>query len=263
MFHFCFRWTKNVYLPLCKWCEVIKQCFPRSPVSAGCYLSKFSLFTVKKKKKFFLFCSKHIRNDNIIPNHISYCCCVCRTWCFITAVPLDISVTTKVPRAEKAALATSKLQSVHASAGRTHIGWIFFLFFFWRKEKYLKFARTKHRYFPWSLHAAHQVWMCGHAENRGGIHKCIFLVLFFFFTFIYPRKQKQRHQNSIFLLYSPQRAQWAQTPIQNSSKHSQCQSVLLNFQPECSSIFMCLLYENSTIWMMEYWSTSPCLLLQW
>ena len=89
------------------------------------------------------------------------------------------------------------------------------------------------------------------------------LFCFFFFTFIYPRKQKQRHQNSIFLLYSPQRAQWAQTPIQNSSKHSQCQSVLLNFQPECSSIFMCLLYENSTIWMMEYWSTSPCLLLQW
>lgn len=55
MFHFCFRWTKNVYLPLCKWCEVIKQCFPRSPVSAGCYLSKFSLFTVKKKKKVLSF----------------------------------------------------------------------------------------------------------------------------------------------------------------------------------------------------------------
>lgn len=69
--------------------------------------------------------------------------------------------------------------------------------------------------------------------------------------FLYPTKQKQKHQDSIFLLYSPQRAQWAQASIQNSSKHSRCESVLLNFQPEFSSIFMCL-YENSTIWMMEH-----------
>lgn len=117
---------------------------------------------------------------------------------------------------------------------------------FWRRKEYLKFARTKHPYCSWSLHAVHQAWTWGHAENRCGIDKPVFP------PFLYLTKQKQKHQNSIFLLYSPQRAQWAQTPIQNSSKHSRCESVLLNFQPECSSIFMCLLYENSTIWMIEH-----------
>lgn len=65
-FLFVLAGPKIIYLPLCKCCEVIIQCCPRSPVSAGCYLSKLSLFSKKKVLSFLR--SKHIpRNNNIIP----------------------------------------------------------------------------------------------------------------------------------------------------------------------------------------------------
>lgn len=186
----------------------------------------------------------HNKKQQHNPHHISHCCCVCRTWCLITAVP---------PR--------------HC---RYNIGTAW-----WKSSiRYIKVAVSPR--IGWKN--PHWVICCGEERNTWSLleqstdivldpyMQCIrygFVgmlstgvaytnVFSFSLPFLYPRKQKQKHQNSIFRLYSPQRAQWAQTPIQNSSKHSQCQSILLNFQPECSSIFMCLLYENSAIWMMEY-----------
>lgn len=79
-----------------------------------------------KEKVLSFLQQTHTKKQQHNPHHICHCC-VCHTRCLITAVPLDIAVTTKVPRAGKAALGTSKLQSVHALGGRTHIGRFIFL----------------------------------------------------------------------------------------------------------------------------------------
>lgn len=248
MFHVCFRRTKTIYLPLCKRCEVIMQCFPRSPVSAGCYLSKFSLFSKKKVLSFLQ--QTHTKKQQHNPHHISHCCCVCRTRCLITAVPLDITITTKVPRAGKAALGTSKLQSVHASGGRTHIGW-----FFWRREEYLKFARTKHRYCPWSLHAVHQVWTCGHAENRGGIHKCGFFFLFFI------RESRSKNTRIRFSYFTVRREpSEPKLPFKTVASTVSVRAFYWIFSLNVP-LYLCA-SSMKMVWY-EWWSTSPCLILQW
>lgn len=53
-------------------------------------------------------------------------------------------------------------------------------------------------------------------------------------------REKKNNRNSIFLLYSQPGAPVSPTPIQNSTKNCQCWCPLLNFQPGCYSIFVCM-----------------------